>query len=144
MQVRINYRNWIFKNDSLKTIIFLIDYYRPDLCAVECKIPPKDFLGKFYTDSLVHDQRSLDLLVDVIGEVNEFLLFNMVDIFLKNYIFSLIIFVFFNKDNVILGSDYPFPLGELYPPGGVIENSKLDEQIKENLLYNNGMRFLGF
>ncbi len=42
---------------------------RPDLCAVECKTSPKEFLGKFWTDSLVHDQRALDLLVDVIGQV---------------------------------------------------------------------------
>ena len=42
---------------------------RPDLCATECKISPRKFLGKFYTDALVHDARALDLLVDVIGEV---------------------------------------------------------------------------
>ena len=48
------------------------------------RTPPVDFLGKFYTDSLVHSQKSLDLLVDVIGE-----------------------------DKIILGTDYPFPLGEL-------------------------------
>lgn len=42
---------------------------RPDLCATDCAVPPNDFLGKFYTDSLVHSQQSLDLLVNVIGEV---------------------------------------------------------------------------
>lgn len=42
---------------------------RPDLCATECSISPKEFLGKFYTDSLVHSEKSLDLLIDVIGEV---------------------------------------------------------------------------
>ena len=43
---------------------------RPDLCATNCKISPRNFLGKFYTDALVHDLRALDLLVDVIGEVS--------------------------------------------------------------------------
>ena len=43
---------------------------RPDLCAVNCDVAPQEFLGKFYTDSLVHDPTALDLLVDVIGEVS--------------------------------------------------------------------------
>ena len=48
---------------------YYVPQCRPDLCATDCSTPPKDFLGKFWTDSLVHDPRSLDLLVDVIGEV---------------------------------------------------------------------------
>ena len=31
---------------------------------------PIEQLGTFYTDSLVHSEKSLQLLVDVIGEVN--------------------------------------------------------------------------
>lgn len=88
---------------------------RPDLCAVECSVPPKEFLGKFYTDSLVHDKNALNLLIDVIGE-----------------------------DNIILGSDYPFPLGELNPPGGLIDRSTHSDELKEKLLYKNGMKFLGY
>ena len=42
---------------------------RPDLCAVENDIGPRKYLGKFYTDTLVHDPRALRLLVDVIGKV---------------------------------------------------------------------------
>ena len=42
---------------------------RPDLCATNCKISPRGFLGKFYTDALVHDAKALNLLVDIIGEV---------------------------------------------------------------------------
>ena len=41
---------------------------RPDLCATDTLVPPRDFLGKFYTDSLVHDSDALDLLIKVIGE----------------------------------------------------------------------------
>lgn len=43
---------------------------RPDLCATNCEISPRQFLGKFYTDALVHDAKALDFLVDTIGEVS--------------------------------------------------------------------------
>ena len=43
---------------------------RPDLCATDCDQKPRSFLGKFWTDSLVHDTNALKLLVDVIGEVS--------------------------------------------------------------------------
>ncbi|WAQ95130.1 ACMSD-like protein [Mya arenaria] len=69
---------------------------RPDLCAVDCKTSPRNFLGKFYTDALVHDPRALELLVDVIGQ-----------------------------DRVICGSDYPFPLGEHHPGLGIEQSKKL-------------------
>ena len=62
-------------------IAFLFNFYfvpkkkhylkvRPDLCATECSMGPKEFLGRIYTDSLVHSKESLDLLIKVIGEVN--------------------------------------------------------------------------
>ncbi|XP_069880231.1 2-amino-3-carboxymuconate-6-semialdehyde decarboxylase isoform X3 [Dipodomys merriami] len=41
---------------------------RPDLCAQDNPNDPKKYLGSFYTDSLVHDHRSLKLLTDVIGK----------------------------------------------------------------------------
>ena len=44
---------------------------RPDLCATENQFPPDRYIGKFFTDSLVHDRRALQLLVDVIGKVWE-------------------------------------------------------------------------
>ena len=45
---------------------------RPDLCACDNKVNPRDYLGRIYTDSLVHDPRALQLLVDVIGEVSTY------------------------------------------------------------------------
>jgi len=90
---------------------------RPDLCAQECDLPPRDFLGKFWTDSLVHDQAALKLLVDVIGE-----------------------------DRVMLGTDYPFPLGEVLIadayPGKVIKEADFSNHIKRKLLWDNAMDFL--
>lgn len=86
---------------------------RPDLCATDCKTGPRQFLGKFYTDALVHDPVALKLLVDVIGE-----------------------------DRVIMGSDYPFPLGE-HHPGKLIESMDFQQPLKEKLLVNNACEFLG-
>lgn len=59
---------------------------RPDLCAVDCKTAPKDFLGRFFVDSLVHDRRALDFLIETFG-----------------------------PERICLGTDYPFPLGEAEP-----------------------------
>lgn len=86
---------------------------RPDLCATQCKVSPRTFIGRFYTDALVHDAKALSFLVDVIG-----------------------------KDRVICGSDYPFPLGEDHP-GKLIEDSELNNDTKERLLCGNAIEFLG-
>ena len=87
---------------------------RPDLCAVDNNINPINYLGKFYVDSLVHSQEALKYLVDILG-----------------------------AKSVILGSDYPFPLGE-EKPGKLIEaNSKIDATTKNKLLYKNALNWLG-
>ncbi len=86
---------------------------RPDLCAVDNNINPKKYLGKFYLDSLVHDQAMLEYLVKLVGE---------------NY--------------VSLGTDYPFPLGE-HKPGKLIEDSNFDIKIKSKLLGMNALQWLG-
>ncbi|XP_010365807.1 2-amino-3-carboxymuconate-6-semialdehyde decarboxylase isoform X2 [Rhinopithecus roxellana] len=87
---------------------------RPDLCAQDNPMNPKKYLGSFYTDALVHDPLSLKLLTDVIG-----------------------------KDKVILGTDYPFPLGEL-EPGKLIESmEEFDEETKNKLKASNALAFLG-
>lgn len=52
---------------------------RPDLCATDCKTSPRQFLGQFYTDALVHDPVALKLLVDVIGEVWTYIVFFLMD-----------------------------------------------------------------
>nr|KAF6493336.1 aminocarboxymuconate semialdehyde decarboxylase [Rousettus aegyptiacus] len=81
----------------------------PDLCAQDNPINSKKYLGSFYTDSLVHDSLALKLLTDVIG-----------------------------KDKVILGMDYPLPLGEL-EPGKLIESIEEFDKLKAE----NALAFLG-
>ena len=86
---------------------------RPDLCAVDSKISPLDHLGKFWVDSLVHDIDMLEYLINKVGDTK-----------------------------IILGSDYPFPLGE-DSPGMMIENSDLRASTKNNILFKNAMDWLG-
>jgi len=87
---------------------------RPDLCAFRNSITPRSYVGRFYTDSLVHDTEALKFLVNFIG-----------------------------KDHVLLGSDYPFPLGE-HHPGKLIESMPdFDDDTKDNLLAGNACEFLG-
>ena len=86
---------------------------RPDLCAVDSDISPLDHLGKFWVDSLVHDIDMLEYLIDKVGDTK-----------------------------IILGSDYPFPLGE-DSPGMMIENSDLRASTKNNILFKNAMDWLG-
>ena len=87
---------------------------RPDLCAVDNTVPPRDYLGKFYVDSLVHDADALRYLIKVVG-----------------------------ANRIALGSDYPFPLGE-QRPGALIESmDDLSRKIKDRLLFESALEFLG-
>lgn len=88
---------------------------RPDLCAVDNKRRPSEYLGKFYVDSLVHDARTLRFILDVFGE-----------------------------NRVALGSDYPFPLGE-QRPGQLIEESThgFSAKTRERLLRGTALEWLG-
>ncbi|MBK9141061.1 MAG: amidohydrolase [Candidatus Melainabacteria bacterium] len=85
---------------------------RPDLCAVDNNVNPRDYLGKFYVDSLVHDERVLKFLIETLGE-----------------------------DAIALGTDYPFPLGEL-EPGALIESASISEKTKRKLLCENALVWL--
>jgi aminocarboxymuconate-semialdehyde decarboxylase len=79
----------------------------------ESEHPPSYYLNRFYADSAVFDQRSLQFLVGTMG-----------------------------ADQVMLGSDYPFPLGE-ERVGSLIRQSNLSQEAKAKLLGGNAMRFLG-
>jgi len=79
----------------------------------DCEHPPSNYLHRFYVDSAVFDQRSLQFLVETMG-----------------------------ADRVMLGSDYPFPLGE-ERTGSLIRQSKLSPEVKAKLLSGNALRFLG-
>ena len=76
--------------------------------------PPSSYVDRFFVDSVVFTAPALRLLVDTIGD-----------------------------DRVLLGSDYPYPLGER-PVGQVIRESDfLTEGQRTKLRSANALRFLG-
>lgn len=87
---------------------------RPDLVAVANDVPPSAYLGRFYVDTLVHEERALRLLLDLMG-----------------------------PERMAMGSDYPFPLGET-PPGKLIDALQdLSPAVRDRLLAGTALEFLG-
>ncbi len=86
---------------------------RPDLIATS-ECPPSEYIGRFSVDSVVFDPRALRLLVDTLG-----------------------------AGHVMVGSDYPYPLGER-PAGGVVHSADfLSDAQRTAILSANARRFLG-
>ncbi len=83
------------------------------LCRGAAEFPPAHYLDRFSVDSAVFDHRSLQLLVEVMG-----------------------------PDRVMLGSDYPYPLGEEHI-GELIRASNLTLEAKRKMLSGNACRWLG-
>ncbi len=88
-------------------------HVRPDLVQIDSTINPREYLGRFWVDSLVHDKNAFQFFMNSMGE-----------------------------DKICLGSDYPFPLGE-HMPGKLIEGLKLANEIEEKLLHKNALDWLG-
>jgi aminocarboxymuconate-semialdehyde decarboxylase len=79
----------------------------------DCEHRPSFYLNRFFVDSAVFDQRALQLLVETMG-----------------------------TDRIMLGSDYPFPLGE-ERVGALVRQSSLPLKAKNQILGENAMQFLG-
>ncbi len=86
---------------------------RPDLVAIDNAINPRNYLGKFWIDSLVHDAKAMEFIIEVMGE-----------------------------DKICLGSDYPFPLGEQHP-GSLIKSMNLSPGLSDKLNFKNAVDWLG-
>ncbi|MGE3180387.1 MAG: amidohydrolase family protein [Phycisphaerae bacterium] len=94
---------------------------RPDLCAVDNPHNPRKYLrqrngtpARFFVDSLVHDAKMMHMLLDLFGE-----------------------------QRICLGTDYPFPLGEL-EPGKLVETmDELSDEVKRAILAGAAREFLG-
>ena len=85
---------------------------RPDLVAIDNPVEPKKYLGKFWVDSITHDPVMLEYVIKMVGSTR-----------------------------VTLGSDYPFPLGDL-EIGKFIEDSTLPNKTKEDIFANAALEWL--
>ncbi len=86
---------------------------RPDLCATKIKKNPNYYLDRIYFDTLVHDSMTLEFLLKKTS-----------------------------PNKLMLGTDYPFPLGE-DEPGSLIQKTFNDNELKAKLLYKNSLTWLG-
>lgn len=85
---------------------------RPDLVAIDNPINPREYLGKFWVDSITHDIDALKYILKMQG-----------------------------SKRVCLGSDYPFPLGDL-EIGKFIEESDLSHQEMEDVFSHATLEWL--
>jgi aminocarboxymuconate-semialdehyde decarboxylase len=85
---------------------------RPDLVAKDNARNPREYLSRLYFDSCVHDNDALLYLLKVIGH-----------------------------ERMMLGTDYPFPLGEQQPGSG-IESLDLDEAQTARLMHGTALEWL--
>lgn len=85
---------------------------RPDIVATNNERNPREYIGRFYVDSLVHDAPMLSYMIDLFG-----------------------------ADSIAMGSDYPFPLGE-HRPGELIESMALDDTTRNWLLAGSALEWL--
>jgi aminocarboxymuconate-semialdehyde decarboxylase len=87
---------------------------RGDIVGGCSEHPPSHYLQRFFVDTVVFESAPLRLLVDTLGE-----------------------------DRVLVGSDYPYPLGER-PVGEVVRKAGfLTAEQQQKLLSTNAMTYLG-
>ncbi len=86
---------------------------RPDLVATDNPVNPRAYLDRLYFDSWVADPRALRYLLDTVG-----------------------------TERVMLGTDYPFPLGEPSPGAGIAA-LELDPQAQARLYHGTALEWLG-
>jgi aminocarboxymuconate-semialdehyde decarboxylase len=87
---------------------------RPDLCAVDNATNPRDYVRRFYVDSLVHDPAALRFLLELFG-----------------------------PERIALGTDYPFPLGEDSPGALIRSLPELTAEARARLLHGTALEWLG-
>ena len=85
---------------------------RPDLVAIDNPVNPREYLGKFWVDCITHDSALMEYVLKVQG-----------------------------AERVTLGSDYPFPLGDL-EIGAFLEKMDLDKKTLEDIYCNATLAWL--
>lgn len=84
-----------------------------DIIREDCPHLPSSYVDRFHVDSAVFDSRALELLVDIMGQ-----------------------------ERVMLGSDYPYPLGE-QQVGQLIRDTRFSAATHAQLLSGNARKFFG-
>ncbi len=85
---------------------------RPDLVAIDNNVNPRKYLGQFWVDCVTHDALMLEYVIKMQG-----------------------------SKRIVLGSDYPFPLGDL-EIGKFIEDADFSESVKEDIFCNATLEWL--
>jgi len=85
---------------------------RPDIVAIDNDVNPREYTKKFWVDSITHDARLLKYVLDMQG-----------------------------SDKICMGSDYPFPLGDL-KFGEYMENMNLSKKELEHLFHGSALSWL--
>lgn len=86
---------------------------RPDLVAIHNNVNPRQYLGDFWVDSITHDPKLLQYVLDLQG-----------------------------AKRVCMGSDYPFPLGDL-EMGAFMEEMGLPEETLSDIFASAALEWLG-
>ena len=82
------------------------------MVAIDNQVNPREYLGKFWVDCITHDIDALKYILKMQG-----------------------------SKRVCLGSDYPFPLGDL-EIGKFIEESDLSKEIIEDIFSHSTLEWL--
>lgn len=85
---------------------------RPDLVAIDNNVNPREYCGKFWVDSITHDERLLRYVLELQG-----------------------------SDRICMGTDYPFPLGDL-KYGEYMEKMNLDAKSLDDLFHGSALSWL--
>lgn len=85
---------------------------RPDLVAIDNDVNPRNYIGKFWVDCITHDKRMLEYILEMQG-----------------------------SKRVCLGSDYPFPLGDL-EIGKFVTEMGLNEETIDDVFCNSSLEWL--
>jgi aminocarboxymuconate-semialdehyde decarboxylase len=85
---------------------------RPDLVAIDNPINPREYIGKFWIDSATHDDQLFKYVLDMVG-----------------------------PKKITLGTDYPFPLGDL-EVGKFIEEMGLEKSVVDDIFCQSTLDWL--
>ncbi|HLJ36821.1 MAG TPA: amidohydrolase family protein [Steroidobacteraceae bacterium] len=85
-----------------------------DIVREDCPHPPSTYLDRFSVDATVFSEEALEFLVRTMGE-----------------------------DRVMLGSDYPYPLGEQQVGSLIRSHPRLSPVTRDKLLHGNAAAFFG-